>query len=130
MYAIREPSGDQAGDSSHHARYDLAISRGVAPFKSVTYRPSSIRAKTTCVPSGENEPSPLPPSLVSRVWEPSAFRTQRSCLESAAVPLCWSTSRWLPSRDQAIDVRPFDGPREIRSAAWFGSTAQISDPSL
>src|SRR6266478_3525296 len=130
MYAMREPSGDQAGDSSHHAMYDLAISRGIAPIKSITYRPSSIRAKTTCVPSGENEASPLRPSLVSRVCEPSAFMTQRSCLVSAPVPLCSSRSRRFPSSDQAIDVRPFDGPREIRFAEWLGSTAQICDPSL
>ncbi len=108
---------------------DLAISRGTPPFASTTYRPwSAIREKTNSVPSGENEPPVLPPSLVSRIWEPSALMTQRSHLVLAGgASLRSISSRRLPSRDQAIGVSPFEGPREIRSAGWLGFAAQISD---
>src|SRR6266851_4369026 len=124
---MREPSGDQAGDPNHHAMYDLAMSRGVPPFASTTYRPWSIRVKTNFVPSGENEPSPQRPSLVSGFCEPSACMTQRSCSTSPDPAFLTSlSSSWLPSRDQATGDRPCDGPMEIRLAGWLGSTAQIS----
>src|SRR5260370_5250371 len=124
---MREPSGDQAGDPNHHAMYDLAMSRGVPPFASTTYRPWSIRVKTTFVPSGENEPSLLRPSLVSGSCEPSACMTQRSCGPSPDPSLLTSlSSSWLPSRDQATGDTPSDGPMEIRWAGCLGSTAHIS----
>src|SRR5258708_34051204 len=124
---MREPSGDQAGDPTYPS--DLAISRGVPPLASTTYKPrSAAREKTTFVPSGENEPRPLWPSLVRVFSEPSEFMTQSSHSSPGALEsLRSASSRRLPSRDQAIGVRPCDGPRQIGLAGSLGSTAQISD---
>src|SRR4029077_13396024 len=35
-----------------------------------------------------------------------------------------------PSRDHATGSCPFDGPRTVRFAGWYGSTATIWEPSL
>src|SRR5260370_22558684 len=112
---MREPSGDQVGDPTYPG--DLAISRGTPPLASTTYKPwSAIREKTTSVPSGANEPLPeLRPSLVPRMWEPSAFVTQRSDLSLACQPSLRSiSSRRLPSRDHATGLTPLECPRVIR----------------
>src|SRR5260370_38455848 len=113
---------------------DLGISRRGPRSTSTKYRPAPPAAKTPLVPSGENEPSLPPPSLVSDFCEPSARKTQRSC-SSPADPAFLSSlsSSCLPSRDQAIGDRPGtkaeyvaslgDDPRETRLAGWLGSAA-------